>query len=112
MSSEVLHISSEAAYKQLVQSGQPLLVDFWAPWCGPCRALGPVLDEAARESGESAIIAKVNVDELPALAREHGITSIPALLYFADGKLQERATGVQSKEAILSQLASLDGIGA
>lgn len=107
MSQEVLHVSSESAFEKLVQSGQPLLIDFWAPWCGPCRSLGPVLDAAASESAPDALIAKVNVDELPALARTHSITSIPALLYFADGKLQDRATGIQSKEAILAKLSDL-----
>ena len=90
-------------FKQVISSDKPVLVDFWAVWCGPCRMLSPVVYEIANEDG-NYIVAKVNVDEAPEIAREYSISAIPTLLVFKNGELKNKSVGVISKEQILSLL--------
>ena len=92
---------------EVVKSSQPVLVDFWAEWCGPCRQIAPSLDEVAAEYKGRAVVGKVNVDHHPAIASEYGIRSIPSLLVFSDGKVQQQIVGVVGKEELLEAINKL-----
>jgi thioredoxin 1 len=99
---------NEANFKsEVLQSNQPVLADFWAEWCGPCKMLSPVVDEIALEQAGRVKVAKVNVDSNPGLAARFGIQSIPTLLYFLGGEVRDQTVGVQSKRAIVAKLDKL-----
>lgn len=85
---------------EVIKSAQPVLVDFWAPWCGPCRQIAPLLDEIASENLGSAIVGKVNIDDNPDAAQTYGVSSIPTLLVFKGGQVVNRFVGVQGKARI------------
>jgi thioredoxin 1 len=99
-------IATAANFTEIVlNSEKPVLVDFWAEWCGPCRMVGPILDEIGEEYADKIEIVKVNVDEEPALAQQYGIISIPALQVFQGGQLVKQMVGAKPKPALLADLA-------
>jgi len=89
---------------EVVNSSVPVLVDFWAPWCGPCRMVGPIVDEIAEELAGKVKVCKVNVDEQGELAQKFGVMSIPTLIVFKDGKVAKTSVGSKPKQAILDML--------
>ena len=99
----VVTITKENFEQEVLQSAKPVLLDFWASWCGPCRMLSPVVDEVAEERTDVKV-GKVNVDEQPELAGEFGVMSIPTLLVFKDGKLANQAVGARPKASVLDLL--------
>src|SRR5438552_1081122 len=96
-SPNVLELNPENFPKEVLQSGATVLVDFWAEWCGPCKAIAPILDELADEYAGRVRIGKVNIDAHPALASEYGVRAIPTLLLFHGGQVTEQIVGLRSK---------------
>jgi thioredoxin 1 len=104
MSEGVIHIAGDNWQTEVMESEVPVLVDFWAEWCGPCRAVAPILDELAAEMGDKLKIAKVNVDENQQLAGEFNIRSIPTLLVVKGGTVEEQMVGAMNKEALKEKI--------
>jgi len=101
MTTKYVHDINEAALDdELLQSKQPILVDFWAPWCGPCRAMAPALEAAAEELQRSAKVFKINVDENPSVSPRFMLRGIPTVIVFKDGREASRLVGLASKEQI------------
>lgn len=89
---------------EVLQADQPVLVDFWAPWCGPCRMLTPVIEELASENAGKAKVVKMNIDDSPATPAQYGISSIPTLIVFSGGQVVDRFVGVQPKNRLQAAL--------
>lgn len=100
-------VTDQSFETAVLKAPGPVLVDFWAEWCGPCKMIAPVLEEIATEQAGRVKVAKVNVDENPGLAAQYQIQSIPTLLYFADGEASDRIIGAAGKKAIVSRLEGL-----
>jgi thioredoxin 1 len=98
---------TDANFKELVNGDKPLMVDFWAEWCGPCRMIGPIVEELAEEYEGKVVVGKVNVDENDELAGEFGIRSIPTLLFFKNGEVVDKHIGAAQKSLIETKLKGL-----
>jgi thioredoxin 1 len=100
----VITLTKNNFENEVLNSDKPVLIDFWAPWCGPCRMVSPVVDEIAEESDGTYKVGKVNVDEQPDLAAKFGVMSIPTLIVMKGGKIASTSVGARSKQAILSMI--------
>ena len=100
MSDYVTEVSDASWEKDVLQSDRPVLVDFWAEWCGPCRALGPTVEAVAEKYSTTARVVKLNVDDNPKVSQQYGIKGIPTLILFKAGKEADRSVGAATKEAI------------
>ena len=107
--SNVTEFTDSNFSEEVLESSQPVLVDFWAPWCGPCRAIAPMIDELAEENQGSIKIGKVNIDDNPGAAQQYGVHSIPTLILFRNGEPSERFVGVQPKARLQEALDSAKG---
>ena len=96
----LIHVNDVNFEKEVIKSDKPVLVDSWAPWCGPCIAIGPIVEELAEKYKDKIKVAKLNVDDSPKTATSHGVRSIPTLMLFKDGKLEDTLIGLVPKERL------------
>lgn len=100
MAENILEINDESFDAEVIQSEMPVLVDFWAPWCGPCKAMGPVLEEISKDFEEKVKVCKCNVDDSPATPAKYGIRAIPTLILFKGGEKVEQMVGMMEKKKL------------
>ncbi len=106
MSPHVIAVSDEQFEQIVLNSTKPVLVDFWAEWCGPCRALGPIFEEAAMNHSDKLIFAKMNIDESPQTPSKYGVMSIPTLILFKNGQVEAIKMGLLSKSQLIAFIDS------
>ncbi len=107
MSDKVMEIDDSGFENEVLQSEKPVLVDFWAPWCGPCKAIGPVIEELAGTFGEKIKFAKCNVDNNPVTPGKYGIRAIPTLIFFKGGNVVDQITGMVAKSKLEETINSI-----
>jgi thioredoxin 1 len=100
-------VNNETFETEVLKSDIPVIIDLWAPWCGPCKALGPTLENIAAEYGDKIKIVKINVDDNPSIAANYNVMSIPTLLFFKEGKVEGQIVGLVSKDKIIDKFLSL-----
>jgi thioredoxin 1 len=107
MAKGIMDIDDRSFESEIIQSDKPAVVDFWAPWCGPCKAIGPVIEELAEIYGENIKFTKCNVDENPATPAKFGIKAIPTLIFFKEGKVVDQITGMVAKSKLEETIKSI-----
>jgi thioredoxin 1 len=106
MSAKIVQLDDATFDEQVLSSEVPVLVDFWAEWCGPCKVIAPILEEIAEEQGEKLTVAKLNIDDNLDVTRRYDVMSIPTLLLFRDGELKSRLVGAKPKGQLLQELSA------
>lgn len=106
MSEAIINLNA-SNFSETISADKPVVVDFWAPWCGPCKAIAPILEQVAGELGDAVTIAKVNVDDNQQLAAQYGVRAIPTILFFKGGEMKDQVVGLTQKEALKQRIAAL-----
>jgi thioredoxin 1 len=107
MAEGILEVSDGSFDSEVLKADKPVLVDFWAPWCGPCRAIAPVIEELVKEYGDQVKFAKCNVDDNPVTPGQFGIKAIPTLIFFNDGKVVDQITGMVAKSKLVDSIKNV-----
>lgn len=107
MAKDILEVGDSSFESEVLKSDKPVLVDFWAPWCGPCRAIAPIVEELAEDFGDKVKFTKCNVDENPTTPTKYGIKSIPTLIFFKDGDIQDKVIGIVAKSRLEEMISSV-----
>ena len=112
MTTQPITLTADTFAADVLNSSVPAVVDFWAPWCGPCRIMNPIVSQIAEDYGDAIAVGKLNVDEANAIAQQYNISSIPTLIIFRDGEEIDRISGLATKETIVQRLNQLEIVGA
>jgi thioredoxin 1 len=107
MAKDILEVGDSSFESEVLKSDKPVLVDFWAPWCGPCRAIAPIVEELAEDFGDKVKFTKCNVDENPTTPTKYGIKSIPTLILFKDGEIQDKVIGIVAKSKLEEMISNV-----
>ncbi len=106
MSEQIVHVTDDSFESDVLQAGKPVLIDYWAEWCGPCKMIAPVLDDIAGEYSDRLIVAKLNIDDNPNTPPRYGIRGIPTLMLFKDGQVEATKVGAVSKSQLIAFIDS------